>query len=410
MNKHLSLAILLILAISSLTGCASTPHWSSAWAAVPDSPGPALQAQTVRQVIRTSVAGSAVRIRLSNLYGTAPVTIGPVHVATSAGGAEIEAGTDRALTFAGEKTVTIALGASALSDPVDMAVPALRDLAVSMYLPAQIAVSTVHGAGMQTVFISTGGDASAARSFSVQQTDDSRYFLTDVDVIAAGEARALIVLGDSITDGIGSGNDHNARWTDTLAARLQGNPALASIAVVNAGIAGNRILNDAAAPYVGPSALSRFQRDVLDKPGVRWVLLHEGINDITATHLLKTSKDQVSTEQIIEGMKTLAARARSQGVRIWAGTLTPFEGTTEFYSITAEAERQAVNAWIRGAGVFDAVIDFDLALRDPAHPGRLQPALDSGDHLHPNEAGYKVMAETIDLGLFAAQSPPTKSP
>jgi lysophospholipase L1-like esterase len=408
MKKHLLIALLSFLTIGTLTGCASNERWNSAWTAAPDSAGPALKAQTIRQVIRTSVAGTSVRVRLSNLYGTAPVTVGPVHLALHAGGVQIQAGTDRRLSFGGGQTVTIAPGASALSDPVDMAVPALRELAVSMYLPAQVAVSTVHGAGMQTAFITTAGDASAAQAFTPERTDDSRYFLTDVEVLAAGEARAFVVLGDSIADGIGSGNDRNARLIDALAGRLQGSPALASIAVVNAGIAGNRILNDAVKPFVGPSALSRFERDALGKPGVRWILLHEGINDITASFMLKTPQDQVSVQQITEGMRTLAARARAKGVKIWAGTLLPFEGTEEFYSEGAEARRQALNAWIRNSGVFDAVVDFDQVLRDPSHPGRLHPDFDSGDHLHPNAAGYKVMAETIDLGMFAAQSQPVK--
>jgi lysophospholipase L1-like esterase len=400
--KRVLHALLLSLTLGTFAHGAENAHWSASWTAVPDSPGPGLKAQTIRQVIRTSAAGSKVRIRLSNLYGTAPVTIGPVHLGVHAGGTRVQAGTDHPLTFAGKQTVTITTGGSVLSDPVTMEVPALRDLAVSMYLPAQVSVSTLHGAGMQTVFMTAAGDLTAAESFSAEQTDDSRYFLTDVEVLPAVEPRTFVILGDSITDGIGSGNDRNARWTDALAARLQDDPSLASIAIVNAGIAGNRILNDATEPFVGPSALSRFERDALDKPGVHWVLVHEGINDITAAHMLTAAKDQVSVKQIIEGMNALAARAKKSGVKIWAGTLLPFEGTKHFYSEAAEAKRQALNAWIRHSGAFDAVVDFDLALRDPEHPGRIRPELDSGDHLHPNEAGYKVMAKTIDLHMLQA--------
>jgi lysophospholipase L1-like esterase len=373
--------------------------WSAAWAAAPDSPGPALPAQTIRQVVRTSVAGSSVRIRLSNLFGTAPLAVGPVHLAVHAGGSRVEPGSDRLLRFAGRPAVTIAPGGSVLSDPVDMPVGALQDLAVSLYLPAGAEVATLHGAGMQTAWLSTAGDATAAAGIEGAHTDDSRYFLTDVEVLAA-EPRALVVVGDSITDGIGSGNDRNARWTDALAARLQRTPDLATVAVVNAGIAGNLMLKDASEPFVGPGTLSRFERDALDKPGVRWVLLHQGINDLAAATLLNRPANQVSADQVIAGMKTLAARARARGLKIWAGTLLPFEGTKRFYSGEAEAQRQAVNAWIRSSGAFDAVVDFDQALRDPAHPGRLLPAFDSGDHLHPNAAGYQAMAGLVDLSLL----------
>jgi lysophospholipase L1-like esterase len=393
-----SIALFAALVFAPAHG-ADAQRWSAAWAAVPDSPGPALQAQTIRQILRTSVAGSRVRIRLSNLYGTAPLVIGPVRLALSAGGARVKPDSGRPLRFAGQPTVTIAPGASMLSDPVDMPVHALQDLAVSFYLPAGAALSTLHGAGMQTVFLTTAGDATAAADLEAAQTDDSRYFLTDVEVLG-DEPRALVVVGDSIADGIGSGNDHNARWPDGLAARLQRDRSLDKVAVINAGIAGNRMLNDAVKPFVGPSTLSRFDRDALDKPGVRWIVLHQGINDIAASSLLKDPAAQVSAEQVIDGMKTLAARARARGVKIWAGTLLPFEGTKRFYTEEAEAKRQLVNAWIRNGGAFDAVVDFDLALRDPAHPGRLLPGFDSGDHLHPNEAGYQAMAGLIDLRLL----------
>ena len=388
-----------------LAACAHTPpaadaQWRPAWAAAPDSPGPALPPQIIRQVVRTSVAGTQVRIRLSNLFGTAPLTIGPAGVARHAGGAAIAPGSAQALRFGGMPTVTIAPGASVTSDPVAMRVGALQDLAVSVYLPQAVAVSTLHGAGMQTAYLSTAGDASAAPDIAPARTDDSRYFLTDVEVLDAGPARALVVVGDSIADGIGSGNDRNARWPDLLAARLQDDAAHASIAVVNAGIAGNRILNDGAKPFVGPSVLARFERDALDKPGVRWILLHEGINDITAAQMLATPRDKVGVDQIIEGMRTLAARAHARNIKIWSGTLLPFDGTRKFYSAEAEAKRQALNAWIRGSAVFDAVIDFDAALRDPARPGRLRPVYDSGDHLHPNAAGYAAMAGLVDLRLL----------
>lgn len=390
---------LLSLTLGAYSQGAENERWNAAWSAAPDSAGPALKARTIRQVVRTTIAGSKIRIRLSNLYGKAAVTIGPAHLAMHAGGARIRGGTDHLLTFADQPTVTIPAGTSVLSDPVAMAVPALADLAVSLYLPGEVAASSIHGTGMQTTFI-VPGDASAALDLASAQQDDSRYFLTDVEVVPDRAAQTLVVLGDSVADGVGSGNDRNARWPDLLAARLQAKPALGSIAVINAGIAGNRLLSDAIAPFVGQSALSRFQRDGLDKLGVRWILLHEGINDIATATLLRRPQDQVTAQQVIEGMKTLAARAHAQGIRIGIGTLLPYEGTKQLYSEAAEDERQAVNAWIRTSGTFDAVLDFDLALRDPTHTTRLRPAFDSGDHLHPNEAGYRLMAETVDLHMF----------
>ena len=408
--RHSPSALFVSLILSTSAYGQDSERWNASWSAVPDSAGPALAAQTIRQVVRTSIGGSKIRIRLSNLYGAEALTICPVHLGLHGGGTKVQAGTDRALRFAGRPTVTIAPGENALSDPIDMATPTLSNLVVSLYLPTRVALSTIHGAGMQTAFMTTAADLTGAQSMTAEQTDDSRYFVTELEVVASGQAQTFVVLGDSITDGIGSGNDRNARWTDALATRLQRDARLSSIAVVNAGIAGNRILNDASEPFVGQSALARFQRDALDKPGVRWVLLHEGINDITAAHMLTSTKDQVSAEQIIEGVKALVARARKQGVRVWAGTLLPFAGTQGFYTVDAERKRQKVNVWIRRSGAFEAVADFDAALRDSAHPERLHPEFDSGDHLHPNEAGYRLMAQTIDLSQLADQLARTAAP
>jgi lysophospholipase L1-like esterase len=405
MLKRVAIGLLLCSTAALAPGqCASGVRWTTAWAAAPDSAGPALKPQTIRQVVRTSVGGSGVRIRLSNLFGAGPVTIGPVRVALHAAGAAIQPASDHALTFAGQRAVTIAKGDSAWSDPIDMDVRAAEDLVISMYLPAQTGSSTIHGTAMQTAFIIRSTDATAATTFPAEATDDSRYFLTDVEVVARADPRSLVVVGDSITDGVGSTEDGNARWPDALAARLQGDPALASIAVVNSGISGNRLLHDAAKPFVGPSALSRFERDALGKPGVRWILLLEGINDITAADMLGTPGDQVSAQQIIDGMKQLIARAHEKGIRIWGGTLLPLKGVRGFnYSEAGETKRQAINAWIRSAGAFDAVVDFEQALRDPSNPARLNPVFDSGDHLHPNDAGYKAMAALIDLRLFSGE-------
>ena len=385
-------ALLLALTGSLAPAMSATPpNWVSTWTAAPDSAGPALQAQTIRQIVRTSVGGGRVRLRLSNLHGAGPVGIGPVHVAVRATGAAIEPGSDRALTFNGGPTVTIAKGDSVLSDPVDMNVAPLRELAVSLYLPDGAGVASIHGAGMQTAYIVRGADATAALAFAVTETDDSRYFLTDVEVASGSKARAIVVVGDSIADGIGSKEDANARWPDLLAARL----TTSSIAVVNAGIAGNRLLNGASKPFVGPSVLARFQRDALDKPGVRWIVLHEGINDISAGDMLASPAERVSARQIIEGMQTLIRQAHEKGVKICGGTLLPYAGVRKpfVHSADGEAKRQEVNAWIREAGKFDAVIDFDRVLRDPERPSYLLADYDSGDHLHPNDRGYQAMAE-----------------
>jgi lysophospholipase L1-like esterase len=394
------LTALLFLSFVGAATAAPDDGWRTAWATAPDSAGPALDAQTLRQVVRTSTAGTRVRIRLSNLFGTQPLVIGAAHVGLSAGGARVAPGSDRALTFGGKATVTIAPGASALSDPAALAVGALQPLSVSLFLPQKVEVSTIHGFALQTVYMKVPGDATAAADLPAATTDDSRYFLSDVEVDGPRPARTLAIVGDSIADGVGSGTDHDARWPDALAARLQLDPSLAGIGIANGGIAGNRVLHDGADPYIGPSATSRFARDGLDKPGVRWILVHAGLNDLTATNLLKAPDQHVTVEQVEAGLRALAARAHARGVRIWAGTLMPLAGAKAFYSADIERERQAVNAWIRTSGVFDAVIDFDAALRDPADPTHLNPAYDSGDHLHPNDEGYRVMARQIDLCLL----------
>lgn len=399
--KRAALAALLgSLVVVAHAQSATNIHWIDAWSAAPDSAGPALEAQTIRQIVRTSIGGSSVRIRLSNLFGAGPVTIGPVRIARHANGSAIQSESNYTVTFDGKTEVSIAKGAETLSDPVALSVTALEELAVTLYLPSGAQVSTIHTTAIQSAFMAAG-DATAAPALPPGERKGTRYFLTDVQVAASADARALVIVGDSITDGVGSTPNRNARWPDALAERLQADPQFASIAVVNSGISGNRILNDGVAPYLGPSVLSRFDRDALSRPGVRWILLFEGINDISAPNILKTSNDDVTAQQIIEGMQTLISRAHHNGLKIWGATLLPFAGAKGgFHSAAGEVKRQAINEWIRASGAFDAVLDFDRAIRDPHHPDRILTAYDSGDHLHLNDAGYKALAALIDLHLL----------
>ena len=379
----------------------SAPHWVAAWSAAPDQEGPPLSAKTIRQIVRPSIGGSSVRLRLSNLYGTAAVTIGPVRVAKHAGESAIQPGTDRAVTFGGKPIVTIAQGADMLSDPVAFQVTAFEQLAISSYIVDSSKASTLHGVGMQTAYIADG-EVTAAPKLAGSETDTSRYFLTDVDVAANVDARTVVVIGDSITDGVGSALDLNRRWPDALAERLQADRLLASIAVVNSGIAGNRLLNDASAPFVGPSMLSRLDRDALSKPGVGWILLLSGSNDISASDMLGTPKEKVTAQQIIAGMQKLIARAHAKGIKVYGATVLPKAGVAKPFIHTAEAQAKRIelNEWIRSSGAFDAVVDFERLMRDPARPDHLAPAYDSGDHLHPSDAGYQAMAAAIDLRVF----------
>lgn len=391
---------MLLLAACALAAAqpATDAGWTVSWSAAPDSAGPAMQPQSLRQVIRTSIGGTRVRVHLSNQYGNAPVTIGPVRVAIHAAGGAIAPGSDHALLFGGHDSVTIAPGASVVSDGVGMTVAPLQELAVSMFLPAPVAQPTIHGAAMQTAFAAPGADLTAAAAFPTGQVTHSRYFISDLDVASDAAPRALVVVGDSISDGIGSTENGNRRWTDALAERLQATPGLASVAVSNAGIAGNRLLRDANEIYVGSSMLARLEHDALDKPGLHTIVLAAGINDISASVLQPAAPaEQASAQQIIDGMKALIRRAHAKRVQVWGATLIPYADSEGFYSAEGEKKRQAVNAWIRTAGAFDAVIDFDRTVRDAAHPDHLLAAYDSGDHLHPNDAGYKAMAAAVDL-------------
>ena len=385
---------------------AAGPHWVATWAASPQgvrlSGTPSVKAfagQTVRQVVRVSMGGDTVRVRLTNEFGQVPLVVGAARIALSAGRTAIVPGSSRALTFGGDTSVTIPPGAPALSDPVAIRVPPLADVAISLYLPDSTPASTFHELSVATSYVSPPGDHTADAAMPVDTTTPSWYFLAGLSVRAPRDAAAIVALGNSITDGYASTPDSNARWPNVLAAHLGAARALDRLAVVDEGISGNRILHD----HAGRSALARFDDDVLRQPGVRYVIVLEGINDIGFSSFADYKDQDVSAAAIIAGQEQLIARAHELGLTIYGATLTPYEGCG-YYTAAGEAKREAVNEWIRAGGAYDGVIDFDAVTRDPAHPTRLLPAYDSGDHLHPGDAGYHAMGEAVSLELFGVRA------
>jgi lysophospholipase L1-like esterase len=355
--------------------------------------------QTLRQIVHSSIGGSRVRVVLSNFYGTAPLTIGAAHVALRDKDSSIQTASDRPLTFGGKPTFAIPANAVLYSDPVNLMVPAMADLAIDLYLPGNTdtpAPLTMHAGAFQTNYVSeTGNHVGAAKLPSVA-TVQNWFVVFRVEVQAPESAGGLIAFGDSITDGTRSTPDANHRWPDQLARRMLSGSSPLEMGVANAAIAGNRVLSEGAFA-VGVNALSRFEHNVLAQPGVTHVIVMEGINDIGNARTNPTP----TAEDIIVGYKQLIDRAHSRGLKIYGATLTPFYGAA-YYTDTGETKRQAVNQWIRTGKGFDAVVDFDAATRDPNDPKRILDAFDSCDHLHPNDAGYKAMADAIDLGLFKA--------
>jgi lysophospholipase L1-like esterase len=304
-------------------------------------------------------------------------------------------GSNRALTFAGSPATIIPAGATLLSDPVDLTITASGDLLISLFLPEDSGPPTQHGTGLHTTYISGAGNFASQANFTAERTSNSWYFISGVHVLAPADAKAIVAFGDSITDGATSTVNANASWPSVLAKRLNA-AGRKDLAVINEGISGNRLLRDGA----GANALARFDRDVLAQPGVKYIIVLEGINDIgQGARADADPANAISTEDIIGAYRQMAARAHERGIKIIGATLTPYEGAA-YASPAGEAIRSAVNAWIRTSGVFDGVIDFDLATGDPANPKSIRKEYNISDHLHPNDAGYKAMGEAIDLALF----------
>jgi len=393
----------------------SSGHWVSAWSTAvhaplpfPDlPPSPVFENQTVRMVVRPTIGGERVRIRLSNEFGTAALTIGAAHVAFAAKTAEIVSESDHALTFGGRPSVSIPPGAPVLSDPVNLQVLPFTEIAVSIYLPEKTKASTAHFWGQHESYISRPGDFSARPVIPTPTINMSWYWLADVEVWASDKTGATVALGDSITDGVGAKQGDYSDWPDILANRLAAAKDCPSLAVINEGIGGNRLLHNGA----GVSALARLDRDVLAQPGVVNLIVLEGINDIRLPHMklrlpdsttpkeLPFAGEGVTAQDLIMGLLQIIERAHQHGIRVFGATLTPDEGA-DYHSTDGEATRQAVNQWIRTSGAFDGVFDFDAAVRDRNHPTQIREAYHSGDRLHPSAAGFKAMADAIDLSLL----------
>jgi lysophospholipase L1-like esterase len=375
-------------------------HWVATWITSPVKglPKLTLHDQTVRMIVHTSIGGDRFRVEFSNAFGDHSLFIGAAHLAIRAKGSSIVPGSDRTLTFNGSPSVTIPPGAPMLSDPVSLKAPPLADLAVSLYVPEAVVPFTEHSVALETTYISGPGNFTGAESIKPVHTNATWYWLSSVDAEAASNVCAIVGFGDSITDGYNSKLGANGSWPAQLAARFQANPATAHLAVVNAGISGNRVLHN----FFGPDALARFDRDVLAQDGVKYVVILEGINDLGFPHeppRFKLPHQEVTAAQVIGGLRQLVERAHAHGIRVIGATLTPYKGSL-YYSKEGEAKREAINRWIRTSGVFDGVVDFAAVIRDPKHPLRFLPAYDSGDHLHPNDVGYKAMADAINPALF----------
>jgi lysophospholipase L1-like esterase len=405
----------LLFAVAGLAP-ADAATWIATWAAAPLPPTPAdagprgpgtptFNNQTIRQIVRISAGGTRVRVRFTNEYGTKPLRIGAAHLALADSAGNVQAGSDHALSFAGKPDVTIPAGAPFLSDAVDLPTQALGTLSISVYVPEDTGPCTCHQLGMQATFVSDVGDFTS-KVFTPKETLAARAFISGVDVETSAPARAIAILGDSITDGAGSTANTNRRWPDLFAERLAAHDKRQAWGVANLGISGNRVLADGA----GQSALARFDRDILSVPGVQYAIVFLGVNDLgiswgkftgPAAEFFKNAPPSIkaTSEAMIAAYRQLIERAHSRGIKIYGATIAPYEGAL-YWSEEGEAVRQDINKWIRTSGAFDAVLDFDAAFRDPAKPAQMAIPLQAGDHLHGSDAGYEAVAKSIDLKLF----------
>lgn len=378
-------------------------HWVGTWATSPQlsdaanaMPPPGFTDSTLRQIVHVSIGGEQIRVRFSNAFGATALTIRSAHVAPAAGGSTIKPESDRALTFHGEPSVAVPPGALMFSDPLSFDLAPLSDLAVAIH-PAGVPDDiTVHPGARTTTYLQAGNFVSAADMPTATHIDHW-YFVNGVDVLARNSSATVVTLGDSITDGRNSTTNANRRWPDYLARRLQAEKSRRNVGALNEGIGGNRLLHDG----LGPNTLARLDRDVLAQSGVRWLIVHEGINDLGTRNKARERNERPATvADVVATYEQIILRAHAHNIRVYGATIMACRGSN-YFSADLQTHRQAINNWIRTSGKFDAVIDFDAATRDQQNPSRLSAAADSRDHLHPADEGYRIMADTIDLKLFA---------